>query len=175
MRAEAEAAEEDPRNEAYRAPRFHHSALPSLVFLGFLIYAVARSHTDDVNTACGPSLWKYIVVRLVLSCCGSLLVFCCTVYGYACSGDMAAAAGCGTALLIIAYGATIVGVGVPIVSAALASPQCVTALSASVFTQTPILAIMGCIFIGVDALMLFIAVGAMCCGLISGCQGYQRC
>jgi hypothetical protein len=44
--AEAEAAEEDPRNEAYRAPRFHHSALPSLVFLGFLIYAVARSHRE---------------------------------------------------------------------------------------------------------------------------------
>ncbi len=70
------------------------------------------------------------------------------------------------------------GVGVPIVSAALASPQCVAALSALVFTQTPILAIMGCIFIGLDALLLLIAVGAMCCGLILGllgCQGYRRC
>jgi hypothetical protein len=133
--------------------------LPGLVFLGFLIYAVSVSHTDAVTDACGANLWTYMLVRLILSCIG-FFVFACLAGCIGMCVHSPGVAGITGIVLLIAHSCTLLGVGAPIVTGALGSAPCVAALSASCFTNSPMLAIIGCIFIGFDALQLLVVIAA---------------
>ncbi len=137
--------------------------LPGLAFLGFLIYAVAVSHTDAVTTACGPSLWTYMLVRLVLSFFSFCAVVCIASVISMCFGSDGGVMPIIVMVLYTIFCATMLGVGTPIVSDAMNSPTCVSALSASCFTNSPMLAILGCIFIGIDALLLLVIVSLSFC------------
>ena len=137
-------------------------ALPTLVFFGFLAYAVGTSHTDAVTDACGTSLWVYMLTRLLLLTVGSFFYICPIVLLNMCCNSMPVAA----LIIMIVSCSTMLGVGVPIVTGALASPGCVAALSASCFTNSPMLAIIGCILIGFDALVLLLLIGV--CLIIIG-------
>lgn len=131
--------------------------LPGLVFLGFLIYAVSVSHTDSVTEACGAKLWTYMLVRLILMFFSFFIVFCVASSIGVCL-DSPGVAGIAAIILLIVHSCTMLGVGSPIVTNALASAPCVSALSASCFTNSPMLAIIGCILIGFDALQLLVVI-----------------
>jgi hypothetical protein len=139
-------------------------SLPGLVFIGFLIYAISVSHTDAVANACGAKLWEYMLARLILSFVG-IFVICCTIACMSVCFHSSIAAGVITLVVLLTYYSTMLGIGTPIVMGALASSQCVTALSATSFTNTPMLAILGAVIIGLDALMLFVVVCGVCVGI----------
>lgn len=140
--------------------------LPSLTFIGFLIYAVAVSNTAGVADACGRTLWDYMLARLILCFVGS--------FGFVCVGGMLmlclqskGAIGAGiVGLLFVVYIAVMLGVGTHIVTGALASPGCVSALSEVSFTGTPLLAILGCVLSGLDGLCLL---AVLCVGVFFCC------
>jgi hypothetical protein len=157
--------------------------LPQLVFLVFLIYGVAVSHTDAVKSECSgdsnsSKLWTYMLVRLVLLCCNGL--FECVVGGGLVGGYIlmlrggqaapavaALLSGLWMVLCMLVFYCTMLGVGVPIVMDALNSPACAAALSdASAWTHTPVLAIVGAIFIGLDALSLLVVLLVSCAGAL---------
>ena len=137
------------------------TALPGLVFLGFLIYAVSVSHTDDVTNACGSSLWVYMLVRLLLSFVGLFLMVCLGAIVSLCF-DSPLALPITVSILLTVYSATMLGVGAPIITQSLNTASCVTALSNSCFTNSPMLAILGCIYIGFDALTLLGVISFAC-------------
>jgi hypothetical protein len=139
-------------------------SVPGLVFIGFLIYAISVSHIDAVTNACGAKLWEYMLARLILSFVG-IFVICCTIACMSFCFHSSIAAGVITLVVLLTYYSTMLGIGVPVVMGALASSQCVAALSATSFTNTPILAILGAVFIGLDALMLFFVVCGVCVGV----------
>lgn len=133
--------------------------LPGLAFLVFLIYAVAVSNTSEVTEACGSSLWMYMLVRLIFLFVGFCLMVCVGGIIWQCMHSPGA-----TVILLsvigITYYAVMLGVGAPIVTNALGSSSCVSALSKTCFTNSPMLAIIGCIFIGFDGLGLLFVIGA---------------
>ena len=140
--------------------------LADLVFIGFLIYAVVVSNTTGVADACGSKLWEYMLARLILSFVGVFVFVCAGGLLFACLQSPGAIGAC-MGLLSMVYSAVLLGVGARIVTDALASPACVAALSAVSFTNSPILAILGCVFIGLDALQMTLIV---CAGVIFGCM-----
>ena len=79
---------------------------------------------------------------------------------------MAAVTGVGGVLLLLAFYATMLGVGAPIVLEALNSPACVAALSdASAWTHSPVLALVGALYVALDALVLLALLLAGCAGV----------
>lgn len=138
--------------------------LPSLVFIGFMIYAISVSNTDATTKACGGELWEYMFVRLILMCVQFFVIGCVVGCFSICLNSQSAAAVLGV-IMFLAYFSTLLGIGVPIVTGALASSPCVSALSATSFTNTPILAILGAVLIGSDALALFLFFCGICIGV----------
>ena len=132
----------------------------SLVFVGFFIYAVAVSNTAGVMDACGHALWNYMLARLILYFVGGLGLVCVSSMLFLCL--QSAGAIIITGLLFVVYIAVMLGVGIRIVTEALALPACVTALSEVSFTGTPLLAILGCVISGLDGLCLL---GVLCAGV----------
>jgi hypothetical protein len=142
------------------------ASLPSLVFLGFLIYAVSVSNIDTVRDACGPSLWTYMLLRLVLSFV--VIFFITSIAGcLAVYFDSSILQPIISVIILTIYSATMLVVGLTIVTRALTSAKCVAALSASCFTNSPMLAILGCIFVGFDALLLLVLISFSCLFIFS--------
>ncbi len=155
---------EDGQSSSWNSGNLGLGSVPGLVFIGFLIYAISVSHTDAVANACGAKLWEYMLARLILMFVG-IFVIGCTIVCLSVCFHSSVAAGVITLVVSLTYCSTMLGIGAPIVMGALASPQCVTALSAASFTNTPMLAILGAVIIGLDALMLFVVVCGVCVGI----------
>lgn len=141
------------------------SGIPSLIFTGFLIYAVVVSNTTGVADACGSKLREYMLARLILSFVWIFALACAAGLFFACTKSPVAVGVCMGVLYFI-YIAVMLGVGTSFVIDALALPKCVAALSAVSFTNSPLLIILGCITVGLDALMALIL---SCVGVSFGC------
>jgi hypothetical protein len=153
-----------------------------LLFIVFQIYGLAVSRTPEVSAACnGEGLWIYMLVRLVLSMGAGLVLLLCggwlsllLLFRHGGQHKHAAAApmmmmggggGLGLLLLVLVFYATVLGVGAPLVMEALNSPACVAALSdASAWTHSPVLAIVGALYVALDALLLLLLLLAGCAG-----------
>jgi hypothetical protein len=138
------------------------SALAFLVFVVFVCYALSVSNTTEVHDACGAQLWKLILAHLVVPIglslgivVGTVAVIVCA-FGFSEMGEsnLPIVAGVLTSLVMLMYCSLFLGLGYPIVRDAMYSDTCVQALSSVSFTHTPLLGIMGCIYLVFDAIVL---------------------
>jgi hypothetical protein len=145
------------------------SGLPFLVFFGLVCYALSVSNTAEVNEACGARLWKLILAHLVVPIGLSLVIVVGTVvvvicaFGFSDTGEsnLPIVMGVVTALVMLAYCSLFLGLGYPIVREAMYSEACVKALSHVSFTHTPLLGILGCIYLVFDVIVLSLLVLAL--------------
>jgi hypothetical protein len=69
---------------------------------------------------------------------------------------------------------TLVGVGFTITTAAFDKPLCQSALSAASFTGTPLLAIIGTVYVVIDCILLaFVVLGGICVFCVLGNEGFM--
>jgi hypothetical protein len=138
-------------------------SLASLAFVVFVIYALATANKGEVNDACGSSLWNFMLSRLVLAFSEFTLIW---IIGFfqiyaltmSSSNTKSTSICCGLmgGLMLIGLHATFVGVGFTITKKAMDDGICNAALSSVSFTKTPLLGILGYVYIGLDCLFLFI-------------------
>ena len=140
------------------------SMLLGLAFQCLVIYSLVTSNTSEVSQKCGDSLWKFMLSRLILfflegfffALVGALQV--CMLSLCACWNE-----GVKTFLMIIfplvcliALHGTLVGVGFSVAQNAMADSLCTGALSSVSFTNSPLLALLGYVYVGLDSLVLFL-------------------
>ena len=125
--------------------------LPMVSLIAFLTYAVFVSHTATINAACGgEELWIFMIVRLVFLFGGIFVLLFPTLLLGTCLRNFATAA----AVVAVVYLATMIGFGAHFGSAALSNATCASALSAASVSNSPILAILCMVFVGLDACAL---------------------
>ena len=148
-------------------------SLGNLAFFVFVVYALSVSNTTAVQTACGSSkLWTYVLAHLVagtagviiiiLFLCGWLSLMFSVVKEGGGASQITGISGIVFFIYVLAYTCTFLGLGVPIVTSAMNSDECVKALSNASFTNTPLLGILAWIYIAVDALILLVLIGFLC-------------
>jgi hypothetical protein len=138
------------------------SSLPFLAFFSFVCYALSVSNTTAVQDACGAQLWQFTLAHLVVPMGLALVIIIGTVGIMACclgfsdqdEAFMPIVFGIVGSIVMMAYSSLFLGFGVPIVQSAMNSPGCVAALSDVSFTRTPLLGILGCIYLAFDGLVL---------------------
>ena len=149
-------------------------SLGNLAFFVFVVYALSVSNTTAVQTACGSSkLWTYVLAHLVAGTAGIFAIIILFLCGWlsliVSAGDggggmsqITGISGIVFFIYVLAYTCTFLGLGVPIVTSAMNSDECVKALSNASFTNTPLLGILAWIYIAVDALILLVLIGFLC-------------
>jgi hypothetical protein len=129
----------------------------TLMFLGLLIYALAVSNTDTVTEVCGNALVNLMIARLCLTLLEMTLVYC---FG---SNDGAKSiAGC----FVIIFHIVFLGMGAFYVSEAMNSMTCNAAMAAVSITESPLLGILGYVYVGIDALFALVIL-CVCVGLLA--------
>ncbi len=132
--------------------------LLSLVFLGFLIYAIFKYNTDDVRSAC-PSLMTFIIIRTVVGLIGlaSLGTFLrCSDVGDDAYKNSYLPTVILTSSLVYFLSFTIAG-GFVISESMIDNEKCTDLLNDSVF-KIPLLGILGWIYVACDGVFtLFFA------------------
>ena len=142
------------------------SGLPFIAFFVIVCYALSVSNTTEVHDACGTQLWKLILSHLVVPIGLSLVVVLFTVavlicfYGLSEVGErnLPIVFGVVSTLVLVMYCSLFLGLGYPIVRDAMYSDGCVKALSNVSFTNTPLLGILGCIYLVFDVIVLSLLV-----------------
>jgi hypothetical protein len=153
------------------------STLLVITFEAFVIYALATGNGTEISEKCGDSLWKFVLSRLILSfiegiiiiCMGSIqmlilfsslrpetsasLEFYCLIIG---------------AIFMLGLHAVLIGVGFTITNKSMEDAACNAALSSASFSNTPLLGIVGYVFVVIDCLILFLVT---CSSLCIGCMG----
>ena len=153
-------------------------SLPFLVFFCFVCYALSASNIPEVKTACGPELWQFVLAHLVVPM-GLVIVVvvvpACIMAG--CVQDetlMPIVFGVVGGVLCLLHSCLFLGLGLPIVAKAMQSDVCVSALSSASFTHTPLLGILGCVYLAMDGLVLLVLVIALLCGCCLGLAPSSR-
>ena len=152
------------------------SMLLGLAFECLVIYSLITSNTSEVSGKCGDSLWKFMLSRLILFFFeGFFFMFVgalnmCVISFCACWNESVKMFLMFVFPLVclIALHGTFVGVGFTITQAAMADSLCTSALSSVSFTNSPLLAFLGYVYVGLDSLMLFLIT---CGGLYLCCFG----
>ena len=145
------------------------SGIPFLLFLILVCYALSVSNTSEVHDACGHQLWQFVIAHLIVPIGLSLVIILCTVtvviciFGFSDSGEnnMLVVFVVVAALLLCMQSSLFLGFGYPIVRDAMYSDTCVKALSHVSFTNTPLLGILGCIYLVSDVIVLSLLVFAV--------------
>lgn len=142
------------------------SGIPFLVFFVFVCYALSASNTTEVHEACGEQLWKMIFAHLLVPIGLSLVIILITVsvticaFGFSEMGEsnLPIISGVISGLVMLMYCSLFLGLGYPIVRDAMYSEKCVKALSHASFTNTPLLGILGCVYLVFDVILLSLLV-----------------
>jgi hypothetical protein len=146
--------------------------IPTLVFVAFVCYALAVSNTTEVHDACGKQLWEMMLAHLLVPLglvlvivVGTVIVVLCT-FGFSDVGEshLPIAATVVTVLVMLMYCSLFLGLGYPIVRDAMYSEACVNALSHVSFTHTPLLGILGCVYMVMDVIVLALILFALLFG-----------
>ena len=138
--------------------------LMNLVFVGFLLYAVIQSNTDDVKTQCG-SLWNWMLARLIIGFSESLIIA-----GLATAAVTLESPGIGICMgIYIMIGRIIyITCGAVFVSEAMiGNAACYEALTLP--SLGPLLGILGWVYMGLDSFVLLIV------ALFAGCSSRLLC
>jgi hypothetical protein len=164
---------------------FHKSekiivSLLLMTFQIFVIYSLVISNTDSIREKCGDSLWKFVLSRLII---GSLefIIFIALgfvqmsilKYYFKPNNDTSSNSAVEfsmwfsmfTLLIFIGIHATLLALGVIIVTPVMESTTCTAALSSVSTTDTPLMAILTYVYIAGDALILV----SVLCGCCMGC------
>jgi hypothetical protein len=138
--------------------------LVDMTFLVFVTYSLVVTNNDTVFVACGHALWDYMISRLILG----YLFF--VVWGLLlCVGFVTLKGKDGAIIacfifLLFAYHVSLVGVGAKITSDAMQITNCTSSLSAVSFTQSPLLAQLGYVYVALDSLWVLLIIMVVCCG-----------
>jgi len=159
---------------------YYGGGLPAMFLIAFAIYALIVSNTGEINAKCGDSLWKFVISSLFINffqvftvCIGMSIAFCMAASLGSSSSAGWFAPAVGLFLVACALGA-LVGVGFTITTAAFDKPLCQTALSAASFTGTPLLAIIGTVYVVIDCILLALVVlGGICVFCVFGSDGFM--
>jgi hypothetical protein len=142
-------------------------AVANIVFIVFVSISISETNKDVVFNACGRDLRNYILTRVILGCL-SAFVFAfficigqCGAYLFKNGNGMKC-----FVLLLFLYHAVFIGVGAKIITDAMQSTDCTSALSQASFTHSPLLAELGYVFLVLDCLWLT-ATLLVCCMLCS--------
>ena len=150
------------------------SMLLGLFFECLVIYSLVTSNTSDVSQKCGDSLWKFMLARLILFFFeGFLFMFvgalnmCMVTFCECWSNDVRMCVMMVFPLVcLLALHGTFVGVGFTVAQTAMSDSLCTSALSSVSFTNSPLLALLGYVYVALDSLVLFV----ITCGcLYLGC------
>jgi hypothetical protein len=139
------------------------STLCALAFIVFVIYALATGNKEEVHKACGDSLWIFILSRLILTFCEGFLIciigmiqICVLSLSSSDPGNMAFCFVWVGGLMLIALHAVLVAEGSIITSKAMNDVLCNAALTSVSFTHSPLLGILGYIYVALDSIFLLI-------------------
>jgi len=139
------------------------STLCALAFIVFVIYALATGNKEEVHKACGDSLWIFILSRLILTFCEGFLIcimgmiqICVLSLSSSDPGNMAFCFVWVGGLMLISLHAVLVAEGSIITSNAMNDVLCNAALTSVSFTQSPLLGILGYIYVALDSIFLLI-------------------
>jgi hypothetical protein len=154
-----------------------HTLTGTLLFLsfqGFVIYALVVSGGRDVSDKCGSSLWEFMLARLILYFFEGLVfgavgaIQACILGACRCFSEnvLFCLALVFPLVCFVAMHATLVGLGFTISQRAIDDSQCAATLSSVSFTSTPLLALLGYAYVGIDSVLLFLFT---CGGLYMGC------
>jgi hypothetical protein len=154
-----------------------------MFLIAFAIYALVVSNTGEINAKCGDSLWKFVISSLFINffqvftvCIGMSIAFCMAASLGSSSSSSAGWFVPALVLFIVACAlGALVGVGFTITTAAFDKPLCQTALSAASFTGTPLLAIIGTVYVVIDCILLALVVlGGICVFCVLGPDGFMK-
>lgn len=136
----------------------------SLVFQGFVIYALYASNSTAVSDACGRDLWNFMLARLIVALLFWVQVMLCTTALYS---KGASVQGVCYIFLFLTMRSTLLGLGLKFTTDAMHNSACISALSDASFTHSALLGQLGYVFVSIDAfcvLFVFIAV-CIACGI----------
>ncbi len=125
------------------------------VFTGLVIYALVVSNTEDITRACGTALWSFMCTRLFFTIF-ELLLLCLFGY-YKSNSDISDNDKIeGVAYAFVCLGVThivMLGLGAFYVSQAMNNDTCTAALASVSATNSPLLGILGYIYVPLDGLI----------------------
>lgn len=138
-----------------------------LVFHVLVIYALAVSHTQAMLDACGPSLWIFMLVHLLLPIL-LVCILCCAVmciYMLAVNFMVDAKQFIGYYMAVICwalvYFAVLCGVGAHLTAQAAGNAQCRNALVSIHGEPFPLLTTLGWVYVALDGADLLLSVAVM--------------
>ena len=163
--------ESDANNEDREASvlRIVISYVLFLAFISLVSYSLYVSDVPKVTNNCGYSLWNFVFARLCISAFEATLVICFGYYSVIVSDRPTPVEGTAysTCLAVVMH-ATLVGVGASYVSEAMNIEECRAVLSSVSVTKSPLLGIIGYIYMAMDSVVV-IALSCMLCFAMYSC------
>jgi hypothetical protein len=134
--------------------------LLSLLFQAFIFYSLISSNTSSVSKACGDSLWNFILSRFILAFVE--LMFLAVANAALHIEEEPYYYNVRLAVFFIILHIVYICLEATFVHSAMANSSCVSALSNSSFSSTPLLGILGYIYLVLDSLVVFLSISASC-------------
>jgi hypothetical protein len=136
----------------------------SLVFEGFVVYALYASNVTTILESCGGDLWNFMLARLIIAVLIWIQILCCPKASH--SIGIGVAGICFVFLFLIVH-STLLGLGLKFTMDAMHNSACVSSLSDASFTHSALLGQLAYGFIVVDGLCVILVFTAVCiaCGI----------
>jgi len=134
-----------------------------LAFISLVIYALYVSDVPEVSNACGSSLWSFVFARLCVAVFEATLVVCFGYYSVIVENSPAPVEGTTYSTCVTVFiHVTFIGAGAFYVSEAMNVESCRNALSSVSATKSPLLGILGYIYVAMDSFVVTALLFMMC-------------